>query len=266
MQPVSHLSSQLQSLPQARGNPSLRIGLIDGPVDTTHAALQDKPVLHIGGHALGPGAIPARHATFIATQLFALCPACTLVSRPIFDRTSSPDPHMLADAIVDCLDGGARVVNLSLAVRFATDVHRGLRDALDHAARSGVLVVAAAGNEGSVGSSAVTQHPWVIPVAACDAEGRVTRESNLGRTIGSRGLLAPADARVGDAFRGTSVAAAHVTGVAALLWSLFPTAPASAVHAALRPDASAPRMVPPRLDASMSYKTLSAQFPEAPHA
>ena len=39
---------------------------------------------------------------------------------------------------------------------------------MNHAAHRGVITVAAAGNQGTVGSSAITRHPWVIPVAACD--------------------------------------------------------------------------------------------------
>jgi hypothetical protein len=34
-------------------------------------------------------------------------------------------------------------------------------------------------------------HPWVIPVVACDPAGWPLEQSNLGRSIGSRGLGAP---------------------------------------------------------------------------
>ena len=68
-----------------------------------------------------------------------------------------------------------------------------LEQALDYAAARGVITVAAAGNQGTVGSSAITRHPWVIPVAGCDLRGRPTAESNLGSSIGRRGLGAPAE-------------------------------------------------------------------------
>ena len=54
-------------------------------------------------------------------------------------------------------------------------------------------MVAAAGNQGTVGSSVITRHPWVIPVIACDLQGRPTTESNLGSSIGRRGLAAPGE-------------------------------------------------------------------------
>jgi len=43
---------------------------------------------------------------------------------------------------------------------------RELDEVLDYAARRGVITVAAAGNQGAIGSSAITRHQWVIPVAA----------------------------------------------------------------------------------------------------
>ncbi|MBV8111318.1 MAG: hypothetical protein JO012_16295, partial [Hyphomicrobiales bacterium] len=49
-----------------------------------------------------------------------------------------------------------------------THGERELGLALDMAARCGVIVVAAVGNQRIVGSSTLTRHPWVIPVAACD--------------------------------------------------------------------------------------------------
>ena len=52
---------------------------------------------------------------------------------------------------------------------------RALKFALDHAARHGVIIVAAAGNQGTVGGTIITSHPWVIAVAACDAN-RQTRQ------------------------------------------------------------------------------------------
>src|SRR5262249_20259911 len=109
-----------------------------------------------------------------------------------------------------------------------------LGDALDHAARRGVIVGAAAGNQGTMGSTAITRHPWVIPVVACDVKGRPTKESNLGRSIGRGGLRAPGDGITSLGARGepvtlggTSVAAPFVTGAIAPVWSEFPDATAA---------------------------------------
>lgn len=97
-------------------------------------------------------------------------------------------------AIIDCVQAGARVINLSVGLaHLSSKGERELDEALDHATRRGVIAVAAAGNQGTIGSSALTRHPWVIPVVACDSNGNPVRESNLGNSIGRRGLRAPGD-------------------------------------------------------------------------
>ena len=120
-----------------------------------------------------------------------------------------------------------------------------LHAALDHAAHCSVLVVAAAGNQGRVGSSVITAHPRVIPVVACDSKGRPTAESNLGSFIGRHGLAAPGENIVslrGDGktqtTTGTSAAAPFVTGTIALLLSEFPRATASQIKLALTANAN----------------------------
>ena len=77
------------------------------------------------------------HGTFVAGILSAkrngsapaICPDCTLLVRPIFSEATPGPEHMpsatpteLAAAIIECIDAGARVINLSLAL--AQPVHQ----------------------------------------------------------------------------------------------------------------------------------------------
>ena len=97
----------------------------------------------------------------------------------------SATPEELATAIIDSVNAGARVINLSSAlIESSPKGEIKLEDALNYAAHRGTITVAAAGNQGMVGSSAITRHPWVIPVAACDAQGRPLPETNLGSSSG----------------------------------------------------------------------------------
>jgi len=271
---------------RTQGIPEIKIGLIDGPIFEQHADLtglryenvSDKTGSTCGLHS----STACLHGTFVAGILAArrnsmapaICPGCTLLVRPIFaENTSGPEqmpsaaPGELGAAIVECIEAGAKVINLSLALgRPSGNGEAELEEALDHAARLNVIVIAAAGNQGTMGSSAITRHPWVIPVVACDDAGVPLDISNLGRSIGRSGLKAPGkditslSAKGGYvSYSGTSVAVPFVTGAAALLMSLFPTVSASSIKLAIMggPNARRNVLVPPLLDAEAAYQYLA---------
>jgi subtilisin family serine protease len=199
---------------RSAGSAEIVIGLIDGPVAPDHADLATENIRAVPGGADGScsraDSLACQHGAFIAGILIAnrnsiapaLCPGCKLLLRPLFDeattgadRMPSATPEELAAALIESMDEGARVLNLSVGLsRVSLKGERTLEEALDQAARRGVIVVAAAGNQGTLGSSALMRHPWVIPVVACDVERRPTPESNLCSSVGRRGLCAPGDA------------------------------------------------------------------------
>ena len=267
------------------GRPEIVVGLIDGPVAVDHPDLRGAHIRELPGTLPGKcsqaSSIACIHGTFVAGILCArrssaapaICPNCTLLVRSIFAETTSENgvmpsasPQELARAILECIDAGAQVVNLSAALaQPSSKDERELEHALDYAAKRGVIAVVAAGNQGTVGSTAITRHPWVIPVIACDLHGRPLNLSNLGSSIGRRGLSAPGDEVTSlntDSqpltSGGTSVAAPFVTGAIALLWSLFPSATAAEVKLAVIHAHASRRatVVPPLLDAWATYQAL----------
>jgi len=271
------------------GRCEVLVSLIDGPVFMAHPDLASKNIREIPGKGAGvcarAGSAACLHGTFVAGVLFAsrsseapgICPGCTLLVRPIFGepgsvRGSMPnaEPEELAAALIQCADAGAHLINLSAAVgEPSSRSQRVLQDALDYAANRGAIVVAAAGNQGSVGSSVITRHRSVIPVVACDSRGRPTVESNLGSSIGRRGLMAPGDdikslSSTGGTsrFSGTSAAAPFVTGTLALLWSEFPKAGPAALRSAVSGANESKRsaVVPPLLNACAAHKYLAATY------
>jgi subtilisin family serine protease len=267
------------------GSREILIGLIDGPVATDHPDLMAENIRDISERTVGTctqgDSFACMHGTFVAGILCAkkgspapaICPNCTLLVYPIFAETNSgkadipsATPEELAAAIVKTIEAGARILNLSSALALPSSKgERKLEEALDHALSRGVIVVAAAGNQGTLGSSAITRHPWVIPVVACDLRGKPISLSNLGSSIGRRGLTAPGDGVTSlgadgkpRTFGGTSAAAPFVTGAIALLYSAFPTASAAQIKLAVT-RAFAPRrsVVPPLLDAWAAYQILA---------
>jgi len=271
---------------RGQGRREVVVALIDGPValdhpDLSHSTMKEIPGA-VGGSCSRLESVACMHGTFVAGMLVArrgsqapaICPGCTLILRPIFsentkDRHPMPSatPKELATAITDAIGAGAKVINLSAALTNPSSLgEHQLEQALDYAAQRGVLMVAAAGNQGTVGSSAITRHPWVIPVIGCDLQGRPTAESNLGSTIGRWGLAAPGENIVslgGDGkpqtSSGTSAAAPFVTGAIALLWSEFPSAGAARIKLAVTQAGRPPRrtIAPPLLDAWAAYEAMS---------
>jgi subtilisin family serine protease len=164
-----------------------------------HPELANQHVREIPGNGSGActqaNSTACLHGTFVAGILSAkrgsvapaICPNCTLLVRPIFAETKAANgempsamPEELAQAILKCIDAGARVLNVSAALaQPSIKSERALEEALDQAARRGVLVIVAAGNQGTLGSTAITCHPWVIPVVGYDLQGRPMNHSNL---------------------------------------------------------------------------------------
>jgi subtilisin family serine protease len=159
------------------GSPEVKIGLIDGPVLTHHPDLAGEHVREIPGKqgvtCTQFNSTACLHGTFVAGILAAnrnspapaICPNCTLLVRPIFaekttEQIPSATPRELGAAIIECIDAGARVINLSLAIApSSTEREQSLEEALNHAVKKSVIVVAAAGNQGTLSSSAITRHP-----------------------------------------------------------------------------------------------------------
>jgi hypothetical protein len=120
---------------RSRGSPAINIGLIDGPVVTRHAGFVNDDLKEIPGKNVATctqsNSTACLHGSLIAGILSAqrqsaapaLYPDCTLIIRPIFaDKTAgsehipSATPDELAMAIIGCIDAGARVINLRLAL------------------------------------------------------------------------------------------------------------------------------------------------------
>jgi serine protease len=141
----------------------------------------------------------------------------------------------IAEGIKFAADNGAKVINMSLGGGGDSQL---LREAIDYADKKGTVIIAAAGNENQNASSYPARYPKVLSVAAIDASGKKAPYSNFGAGID---ISAPGgsetgkiiqntiDPKTGEAifvgYQGTSMAAPHVAGVAALIVSVNDTTP-----------------------------------------
>ncbi len=144
----------------------------------------------------------------------------------------------LAAAILYAVDNGARVINMSWGDPSGAPV---LRDAIRYAESADVVLVAAAGNEGEDAVFYPARFSQTIAVGATASEGQVLAFSNYGPSID---VVAPGQAILslfpGGTYgprSGTSMAAPHVAGLAALLLGRQPAWTAERVRDALRASA-----------------------------
>ncbi|MCS7235748.1 MAG: S8 family serine peptidase [Armatimonadota bacterium] len=173
-----------------------------------------------------------------------------LVAR-VLDEQGNGSLLDVEEALRWAADRGARVANLSLGTETAAPCPEGLRAAVQEVVARGVLVVAAAGNNGPRSGTVVcpANLDAVVAVGATGPEGTVAYYSSRGPEVdltapgGAASGVCSADVRTASpsasdpedypCAAGTSFAAPHVSGAAALVLARWPSLDPSEVRAKL---------------------------------
>ncbi|PRO67917.1 S8 family serine peptidase [Alteromonas gracilis] len=144
----------------------------------------------------------------------------------------------LIDAISQCQDAGSNVVNMSLGGGSASTTER---NAMQSFTDAGMLLVAAAGNDGNSAKSYPASYDAVMSVAAVDSNENRASYSQYNDQVE---IAAPGSAvqstyptNTYAALSGTSMATPHVAGGAALVWSYFPQCTNNEIRSALNATA-----------------------------
>jgi subtilisin family serine protease len=226
-----------------RGRGAL-VAVIDSAVDATHPDLAGAVVdsfdatgaARTGGDAHGTAVSGIICADGL---LHGIAPEARLISAGVFppsraDGASAATTLALMRGIAWSRDRHARILNMSLAGPRDPLLERGLRAAI----ADGAIVVAAAGNGGPGAPPAYpAAYDGVIAVTATDVGDRLYVAANRGSYVALAApgvdILAPAVAHGHALLSGTSFAAAHVSGIIALMIGRNPQLSAEAVRLAL---------------------------------
>jgi hypothetical protein len=277
--PWAQQSLGLDRAHQLATGTGVTVAVIDTGVSTAAPALAGR-VRTVGGATAGKDCVG--HGTFVAgiiaaaptpgTGFAGVAPAAGILAVRGVDKGGSPSEALVADGIRAATDAGAKVIDVSLSFPKTTAA---LTSALAYAAAHDVLVVAPGvpddllNTSSAIGDQAPSVAYWpaarpgVLSVVDVDITGaRPTSAVNPVRAD----LSAPGQGvtGIGPLGRGhfladgPSVAAAFVSGAAALLRSYQPRLTAAQVAARL--TASAYPDPVPRLD---PYAALSAVLPTA---
>jgi len=209
------------------------VAVIDTAIDAAHSCLVGAirgadtfDAVGDANRAAGNEGRPDKHGTAMAGAIAAHCdlvgvaPRARLLSvRAFAPGTSTEAPALrIVKAIDWAVTHGARVINMSFA-----GPHDPMLDGpITAAYRKGVVLVAAAGNQGPVSPPQYpAAYPQVIAVTATDADDHLFDHAGRGPHIAVAApgvdILAPIPDGAIEFVTGTSIAAAHVSGLAALL-------------------------------------------------
>nr|WP_304503499.1 S8 family serine peptidase [Corynebacterium lemuris] len=248
----------------ARGE-GVRVAVIDTGV-AAHPRLRVEPVADL----VSPGAPDPHldcdgHGTVVAGVVTDIAPGAVILSirqssahHQQVDGGAAGTLAGLAAAVHEALDAGAQVINVSVVSCLDAGVlldARPLHDALHRAESEGAVVVAAAGNAGSVCQPGMVVHPaqeeTVLAVAAVHPQDPHAVADYVMPGVGQvaapgRVAVGPSPTGVGWAsgvvdargqesgFEGTSFAAPVVSGVAALLRERYPHESAAQIRGRIR--------------------------------
>ncbi len=246
---ATHPTYEALNLPAAwdvtTGSPRVVIAVVDSGIDATQPDLAGalRPGYDFVSRDSDATDPPGGHGTAVAGVAAAranngfggmgTCFSCDVMPLRVLGPDGIAFNTNTAAAIDYAVDHGAAVVNASI---YGPHSPPTLRDAIVRARAAGVLVVAAAGNEGTTQEQFPAAFPEAISVGAAATTGALARYSSFGGWLKfAAPECAPVTAIGGgtDVGCATSVASPLIAGIIALLRAQAPYASADELESAL---------------------------------
>jgi subtilisin family serine protease len=210
----------------------IKVAVFDTGVDYRHPDLRnaiassrdftgsDTGVADTAGHGTHvAGIIAARRNN---RGIIGVAPACDLYSAKVLGDNGHGNWKRISKAIDWAIEKKVDIISMSLGAPRAPS---GVGKAIDRAIDKGIIVICAAGNDGSRLDSVnyPAKYPLTVAVGAINRKKRLARYSSIGPQVD---IVAPGDrihsTWLGGGYAvisGTSMAAPFVTGIAALMLS-----------------------------------------------
>jgi len=215
----------------ASGGSGVVVAVLDTGIDQDHEDLAGKVIIEINLSGSPTSGDVYGHGTHVAGIIAAysdnglgiagLAPESWLMNIKVAGDGGLCQASTLAMGIVWAVDNGASVINISIELRGPSAE---LEEAINYAWERGVVIIAAAGNEGSSLPVYPAYYENCIAVAATTEDDTLAPLSNYGDWVD---VAAPGfniySTLPDDDYgykSGTSFACAHVSGLAALLFNV----------------------------------------------
>lgn len=226
------------------GSESVSIAILDSGVQATHPDLaggvdpgydfvdRDGDPADVLGHGTAVAGIAAARANN-GLGAAGACWSCRILPLRVLGLEGFARFATMALAIDDAVARGAAVVNLSL---YGEDRNGALEASIRRASAAGVVVVAAAGNEGTTTPQYPAAYADVLGVAATDENGGLAVYSSRGDWVKVAAPGCTPTTQLGGGFGsgcGTSGAAPVVAGIVGLMRAQAPFASLAQIEAAL---------------------------------
>jgi len=203
-----------------RGDQSIIVAVLDTGINKDNLDLADRVVTEVNFTDSPTSDDIYGHGTHMAGTIAAIAPECRLMNVKVADDAGRCKPSVVARGIIWAVDHGAKVINISLSMIASPN----LVEAVNYAWSQGAILIAAAGNKGGSEPSYPAYYVNCLAVAGTNENNSLALLSSYGDWVD---VAAPGFNIYSELPQnqygyktGTSAAGAHVSGVAALVFSV----------------------------------------------